>query len=230
MEMPTLEEYLLQNNYLSPEQLKFIQIEQKEKDLTLEEILLNSGLVSEVKLLEYRALKWRIPFHNLEGISPDPEIVTLIPEDIVQAKAVLPLKKENNNLILAMADPLNVMIIDEIQNLCKLQIKPILSPKGAILKKLSEYREHYRSSMVEKLLNSIGDQGLMLSQKIGLSIENIEQVAEQSTTIKTVNLIILQALQKRASDIHLELSKRFLHIRYRIDGVLHEMQVIPNHG
>jgi len=194
------------------------------------QILLNLGFVQEDALLATLSRLLRIPHVMLENLSPEPAVVLRLPEDFCLSRRVIATDLAGEILTVAMEDPHDFMVMDEIQSHTKLTAKPVLASRGSILRKLADYHDHYKAQMVESLLASVTDQGVTLTRRMGLDIDivSVQQVAnEESPIIRAVNLFLLRALQKRASDIHLEPSKKFLHVRYRIDGVLQEQQVLP---
>ena len=130
-------------------------------------------------------------------------------------------------LEIAMANPNDVVTIDQLEKSTGFKIKPYLASRGAISRKINEYADHFKSDMVKKLLRSISDDTYQLTKKLGFEIRGVEELAEQAPIVKAVNLIILGAFLKRASDIHLLPTREKLKCLYRVDGVLMEDQLFP---
>src|ERR1035437_8921399 len=130
-------------------------------------------------------------------------------------------------LDVAMANPNDVVTIDQLEKSTGLKIRPHLASRGAISRKINEYADHFKSDMVKKLLQSISDDTYQLTKKLGFEIRGIEELTEQAPIVKAVNLIILGAFLKRASDIHLLPTREKLKCLYRVDGLLMEDQMFP---
>jgi len=222
-----IEKTLLVRKLVSEEQLLIARREQEFRAGLTDEILVDLGFLKEEEALKVRAEQLNVNFMDASTVSPEPKLVTMLPEDFAQRNVVLPLTVENGVMNILMANPENFMIIEETQRLVRMTVKPLLGARGAIRKTLAEYHEYWREQMIQRLMTGVTDQGLQLTRKLGLEIESLDEVAEQAPAVKAVNLLILQALQRRVSDIHLEYTKANLNVRYRIDGILHEMQQIP---
>lgn len=226
----SLEEELVRAGLVSAEQAAHARRMAEETTEPFAQVLLNLGYVEEEPILKTLGALLRVPYVLLENKSPEPSVVMILPEEFCLARRVIALEHHGEALTVAAEDPHDLSLVDEIQNSTKLTAKFVVASRGAILRKLADYHDHYKAEMVERLLSSVTDQGITLTRRMGIDIDilSVQQVAaEESPIIRAVNLIILRALQRRASDIHLEPSKKFLHVRYRIDGVLHEQQVFP---
>jgi type IV pilus assembly protein PilB len=191
---------------------------------SLQSLLVNLGYVKEEDLLRVAAKDIGVPFVDVEALSPEPAVVLLIPEELGMERGVLALEKDGNRLLCAMEDPNDVVALDQLGRKTGLTVVPQLAPRGAILKKLSEYHDHYKIAVVEDLLRRVRDEGKELTQQFGLSIQNLDSINDQAPIIKAVNVIIIGALLKRSSDIHLVPDRQFLRVKYRVDGVLQEEQ------
>jgi type II secretory ATPase GspE/PulE/Tfp pilus assembly ATPase PilB-like protein len=222
-----IEKALLERKLVSEEQMLIARREQEFRAGLTDEILVDLGYLKEDEALKVRAEQLNVGFMDASTVSPDPKLVTMLPEDFAQRNVVMPLSVENGVMNIVMANPENFMAVEETQRLVRMTVKPVLGARGAIRKTLAEYHEYWREQMIQRLMTGVADQGLQLTRKLGLEIESLDEVAEQAPAMKAVNLLILQALQRRASDIHLEYSKSHMNVRYRVDGILHEMQQIP---
>jgi type IV pilus assembly protein PilB len=180
--------------------------------------------LSEAEILERRSKELQIPIVDLDNLSPDPAVVTLLPEELALDRGFIPLEKKDSSLLVAMQNPNDLEALERMGRLAGMEIRPLLASRGAIIRKLSEYHDHYKIRVVERLLASVQDQGIQLTRTLGMDIQNLDQVSEQAPVVKTVNLFLLGALLKRASDIHLVPDRKALHVKYRIDGILQESQ------
>jgi type IV pilus assembly protein PilB len=166
---------------------------------------------------------------NLARINILPEIVELVPRDIAHNHKVVPVSRLENKIFLAMADPLNVLAIDDVRRVTKLDIAPMIASEKAIVEKLNALDASKSGSMediiqdAEKQREAEADADTLEAVKESAEDMNLDQLAassEEAPVIKLANLIILQAIKDRASDIHLEPFEKVMRLRYRIDGVL----------
>ena len=166
---------------------------------------------------------------NLARINILPEVVELIPRDMAHTHKVVPISRLENKLFLAMADPLNVLAIDDVRRITKLDIAPLISSEKAITEKLNALDAAKSGSMedliqdAEKKRDAEADGETIESVREAIEEVNLDQLAassEEAPVIKLANLIVLQAIKDRASDIHLEPFEKVMRLRYRIDGVL----------
>jgi type IV pilus assembly protein PilB len=166
---------------------------------------------------------------NLARISLQPEVVELIPRDTAHNHKVVAVSRLDNKLYLAMADPLNVLAIDDVRRITKLEIAPLIASEKAITEKLNALDSAKSGSMediiqdAEKKRDAETDDATLEAVKESIEEMNLDQLAassEEAPVIKLANLIILQAIKDRASDVHLEPFEKAMRLRYRIDGVL----------
>ena len=222
--LTSLEKYLLDIGAVDRALIRRIQSQAVERGVFVEEELLESGLVEEEAILKFLSAKQNIPYVILEELEPNPEVVTLLEQDFCEKHDIFPLKLDGNYLHLAMADPKDIGLRDQVRNLTGLSVKAYLTSRGAIRKKIFEYRPYYRKKIIDSLLSSVGkDQGIPLTRKLGIEIEDLRKLPEQTEVIRLVNLLILQALQVHASDIHLVPGEDAMHVKYRVDGILQEI-------
>jgi len=226
VEKKGLEVLLKEAGLINDTQISTALEEQEKKNKPLEDVLVDLGYLPEEKVVEYLSKELGVPYRSLDGISIDPDLITEVPEDVARKHVILPIEKKEGEITLAMRDPFNFFIIDEVQSLTGCKIKPVLCSRAAILKKLNEYRDHYKVLSIEKLLKEVESKPEAVS--IGKEgIESLDQVAQQAPIIKIVNLMILQAMQRRASDIHIQPEEKEVLVRYRIDGILQEAKILP---
>jgi len=167
---------------------------------------------------------------NLARINLQPEVVELVPRDMTHNHKVIPVSRLENKLFLAMADPLNVLAIDDVRRITKLEIAPLIASEKAITEKLNALDAAKSGSMEDIIQDAekkrdaeAGDADTLEAVKESVEEMNLDQLAassEEAPVIKLANLIILQAIKDRASDIHLEPFEKVMRLRYRIDGVL----------
>jgi type II secretory ATPase GspE/PulE/Tfp pilus assembly ATPase PilB-like protein len=181
----------------------------------------------EEPVLRAEAETINMPYVSLPEKNPEPEVVTLIAQDICMSRDLIVFGVTGDGLDIAMANPTDVITIDQLEKSTGRKVRPYLASRGAISRKINEYADHFKSSMVKKLLQSISDDTFQLTKKLGFEIRGVEELAEQAPIVKAVNLIILGAFLKRASDIHLLPTREKLKVLYRVDGILLEDQTFP---
>ncbi len=166
---------------------------------------------------------------NLARINILPDVVELVPRDMTHNHKVIPVSRLENKLFLAMADPLNVLAIDDVRRITKLEIAPLIASEKAITEKLNALDASKSGSMediiqdAEKKRDAEAEADTLEAVKESIEEMNLDQLAassEEAPVIKLANLIILQAIKDRASDIHLEPFEKVMRLRYRVDGVL----------
>lgn len=224
---------LLKSEHLKPEQLENALKIQKEKDIPLRRVLIEEGFISEEELLSLLSEQLYIPILHLPKYKFDPEITQLIPEHVARQYALIPLSRMGDNITVAIADPLNIFALDDLKTLTGCNIDTVLSPQDEILRAIdAQYRPRSKDikqiideSYLARLDSEAKDVELVRQDEIELSSAIKE--SERPPIVKLVDLMLAEALKKRASDIHIEPEEDCLRIRYRIDGLLYDAFKIP---
>ncbi len=173
---------------------------------------------------------------NLARLMVLPEVAELLPREVAHNYKVVPISRLENKLFLAMADPLNVLAIDDVKRITKLEIMPLIAPEKAIIDKLNAI-DAAKSGSMEDIINDAqkaaddeSDADNLEVAKEAAEEVNLDQLAassEEAPVIKLANLILVQAIKDRASDIHIEPFEKMVRLRYRIDGSLIDMTPPP---
>ena len=226
---PRLLELLVKEKLLTVEQAQKATAEQRRTSERLGTVLKRLGFLSDEDILDFLSRKYGIPVINLQRVEVTEEIVKLVKKEIVQKYQVFPVRKVGNTLTLALSDPTVVLAIDDVQFATGLHVIPVLASDAAIKEAIDKHYVDSAARMDEILRTEqqVGAEALELvdkSQK--LDITEIEQAGE-APVIRFVNLILADAIRKRASDIHLEPYEKVFRVRYRIDGVLHDVMAPP---
>ncbi len=213
-----LGEILVSNQIINEEQLQQALELQKENGKSLGRILVELGMVSESALTSILAQQIGLKYVDLGNFSIDLSAASLVEADVARRNLLIPIAYNESKLIVAMADPTNIFALDDIRILTGLQIEPVVSTKEDILDAINRYVRSDRDLEFD-----------MEQDTIQAPAETAgEQEAEDSAPIvKYVNLLITEAVADRASDIHIEPMESDVRIRYRIDGVLHEIRRSP---
>lgn len=213
---------LLQNGYVTEEQLQEALEIQTENGARLGDILLEKEYVTEDVILSALSAQLDISFVELEDYVIDPEVVHSIPDKVARKYFVIPIARDEMGITLAMNDPTNVQAIDDIQLMTNATVFPVIARRGEIGKLLDEY--YVSEDSVENLLEDLEEGDIQIIKDEADLTSSSGGLEDDAPVIKLVNLVILEALRNRASDVHLEPFEDHFYIRQRIDGVL---QLLP---
>jgi type IV pilus assembly protein PilB len=211
---------LLERGLVTEEQLETALEEQRQSRRSLGRVLIDGGIVSEGDLVSTLAARIGLEFVDLGDYSIDPSAVGLISDSLARRFQAVPIGWEENRLVVAMADPSNVVAIDDIRTITGAEVRTVVATRGAILEVVEKYqRMEGNAEDVSALASSEAENDDDLSR--------VKEVTEDAPIVKLVNLLISQAVADRASDIHIEPTEVDVRVRYRIDGVLHEVMRSP---
>jgi len=224
-----LGELLVKENVITPIQLKNALDAQRGSGARLGHELARLGYIEENELTSFLSKQYGVPSVNLESIEIPTEVLKLVTRDVVTRHQVIPINKTGNTLMVAMADPSNVYAIDDIKFGTNLSIDVVVASEQAI----SEAIEKYYSSEVsfdEVMMDfDMDEEDVDFSEEYeeDINVLDLEKSAGEAPVVKLVNLILVDAIRKNASDIHVEPYEKQLRIRYRIDGILYEVMKPP---
>ena len=221
---------LVEDSLLSPKQVEELLEQQKKEGTRLLKLLLEKSYVSEQDMAISMGRVLNVPPINLPRITVPLEVADLLPREVAQSYKVVPVSRLENKLFLAMADPLNVLAIDDVRRITKLEVAPMIASEKAIIDKLNTI-DAARSGSMEDIIKDAAKQAEKKeddTENIEVSKEAVEEVnldqlaasSEEAPVIKLANLILVQAVKDRASDVHLEPFEKTVRLRYRIDGTL----------
>ncbi|MZH03406.1 MAG: type II secretion system protein GspE [Nitrospinae bacterium] len=217
-----LGDVLVQAGAITDEQLMQSLSEQKKKNIPLGEAMVQLGFITEEKLLNSLANQLKIPYLDMQGIKISQEAIRKVPEAIARKHRIIPVSIENGSLKLAMADPLNIFAVDEVTIQSGMDVTTVLAAESDIEKAIQE--EYGVAASIKAAVKSLGAQEQKKEEAKQVVTGGTEQAANLDTTeapvAKLVQMILKQALDDGASDIHIEPTEDALNIRYRIDGVL----------
>ncbi len=221
---------LVEDGLLSAKQIDELLEQQKKEGARLIKLILDKAYVSEQDLAVSMGRVLNVPPVNLARINIQPEVLELLPHDTLHNHKVIPVSRLENKLFLAMADPLNVLALDDVRRITKLEITPLIASEKGLLEKLNALDSAKASSMEDIIQDAEKQQQLsdedastVEAVKEGKEDVNLDQLAassEEAPVIKLANLIVLQAIKDRASDVHIEPFEKTVRLRYRVDGVL----------
>ena len=223
-----LGDLLVQKGIITEEQLSEALKQQKEKKLMLGEMIVSMGFASQSQINDVLCEHLNIDFVDMREEEPDPQVLSLLDESIMRKYTLVPLRHDNNNagaLQVAMADPMNILAMDDINIITGMQVVPILANAqdiNAFLDKV--FGQQQAQNIVELYKREQGDNNKEAEKENNARREEIEN----APIVVLINNIIEQAVRQRASDIHIEPMEKTVRVRYRIDGNLKEIMKYDN--
>lgn len=226
-----LQEILIRDKHISPEDLEQALKEQKKSGGELSKILVKLGLIGEDTLAQVLSEGLGLPPINISRLTIDPEVVQIIPKAIARKYQIMPVSLMGDHLTLAMADPLNIFIIDNVKALTGYTINPIIGRPNDMAKTIERY---YRGAEAvadptetfEEIIKDIQDAGdieLIKDAQSGKGQGAVEELTDEAPIIKLTDTIIQQAVLSHASDVFIEPMEKTMRVRYRIDGIIREI-------
>jgi len=217
---------LIEQGLITPQQLEeALEMQGTGNKKRIGEILIELGTISREQLFEVLQYVYETEYIDLSNYVIDPEVISLIPEKFALQYKLIPLSINDNELVVAMANPLDVYAIDFVRGHTKIKkIKTMLAAEDDILSTINSYYElgEYKD-IVEKLGTEV-----VFKEEEDEDLQKLEAISKEAPIIQLVNMLIVQGVKDRASDIHIEPNERGLLIRFRIDGMLHDNRILPN--
>jgi len=220
-----LGELLVNEGLLTPEKLAEALLEQERSGDRLGRVVGRAFNIAEEEIIQVLSRQLGIRVVDLSAVLIDPQILRLVPERLARLHQAVPVYSENGELVVAMADPLNVLGIDDIARASGRIVQPAVAKEADIAMALDQYQGGGGS--VQEVLRTINIDKLGFIPEEGGSRERLERVAAEAPVVRLVNTILVQAVADRASDIHLIPEDATLELRLRIDGVLHSVAAFP---
>jgi type IV pilus assembly protein PilB len=218
--MPTLTEILILHGSLPIEYLDTVMTNDP-ADEGAARALVDSGVISSMQLAKARAAHANLPFVDLLDYPVDRAAVALVSAAVCRRHEVLPIAVSMNRLVLAMVNPGNVFALDDVIEASHMRINPVVVERADL--KAAVERYHRADDELSNLTTTLQEEQAPEENAFGAS----DSLDDDAPIVRFVNLLVSQAIQDKASDIHIEPAEHSLGVRYRIDGVLHEMQRAP---
>ncbi|MBP9855408.1 MAG: Flp pilus assembly complex ATPase component TadA [Candidatus Omnitrophica bacterium] len=220
---------LIDTKKIKKEDIEDAMVHQKRRGITLEKAIIEKGFIKEKELLVLLVRELNIPFINLSKYRFDPALKEVIPERIARQYQIIPLSLLEETLTIAVSDPLNVFIVDDLKNITSKEIEIVMSTNDEILKVIDNFYGAKAETTVTDISKDIIVEDFEIISENGED-ENLDSSldeSEKAPIIRMVNLIVREAIKQRASDIHMEPKMNCMKVRYRIDGILNEILDIP---
>ncbi len=211
---------LIAGGLLSPQQVADAIAERKRSGQTLSRVLIDSELVTETDLVATLARHLGLEFVDLTDYTVDPTAVGLLSEALARRHTVVPVGWSGSRLVVAMADPSNVFALDDIRSVTGVEVQTVVATAASIVETLNRF--HRLDSDAQNITAEASS-----AFEADEDLAKVREVLDDAPIVKLVNLLITQAIADRASDIHIEPENHDVRVRYRIDGVLHEVMRSP---
>ena len=227
-----LGDLLVADGLLTAEQLRKALAEQKGSPEKIGSVLVRLNFVNEDQLIGFLSRQYGVPSITLAQLDIESDVLKLVPAPIARKYEVIPVRKMGNSLALAMADPTNVFALDDISFMTNLQVLPLVASQTAIKKAIDrnyESKTEAISSVLSDMQTDLGNVEVVGDGEEGAQVDvfELKESADEAPVVKLVNMVLVDAIQKGASDIHFESYEKIFRIRFRMDGVLHEMLAPP---
>ena len=218
---------LIEQGLITSKQLKeALEMQKNGNKKRLGEIFVETGAITKEELYEVLQFVYETEYVDLSNYVIDPEVISLIPEKIALQFKLIPISQNDNELTIAMANPLDVYAIDFVRDHTKIKkIKSLLAPEEDILNTINSY---YELGEYDDIIEKLGTEIVFKEEEEEEDSKRLEAISKEAPIIQLVNMLIVQGVKDRASDIHIEPNEKGLLVRFRIDGMLHDVRALPN--
>ena len=231
LDLDKLKKFLVDSKLVDPKNLELAEAAVKETGRRLDEVLLRRNLVSEEILAKAKAYVLGIPYIDLTNQKIDAEVLRIIPEQIAHNSNIVAFRQTGRELEVAMLDPNDLQTIDFIKKKADLNILPRLTSRRSLETVLRQYQR----SLEDEFNNIIKDESSAVLQVVGSAAKGgqeksdleLQRIAKELPVVKIVDTLIRHAILEGASDIHIEPEEKDVVVRYRIDGVLKDVMILP---
>ena len=227
-------ELLIDGGFITERQLQKAKDKVSSSNEPIQKILVSMGFVSEKDITEVIGQQMGVDFVDLDNMELDADMARSIPEHLAQRYKVIPVGQKGNRLTLAMVDPLNVIAIDDIRLITGFDIEPVIATEESIERTINRQFGVTDLAEVQETVKDISatDFGpVEVEEEVEeeIALDKLKEMVDEAPIVRVVNLIISQAISDGASDIHIEPEAKQVRVRYRVDGVLHDVMSPPKH-
>jgi type IV pilus assembly protein PilB len=217
---------LVREGLITKQQLDQALAEQRNSGERLGYALVKHGFVREIEITKMLARQYRVPAVDLSRFEVDPKLIKLVPAEVAVKHTVLPLKREGRTLTVAMVDPTNVQVLDDLKFITRFDIFPVIAGEYTLRNSIERYYEQ-TDAQLQSLLKDIEEEDLEIVEEEDEDDVGPVQVADDAPVVKLINGVLTDAVKRGASDVHIEPFEHELKVRYRIDGSLAEVMKPP---
>jgi len=222
-----LGELLVREKRISLDQLRKAQSTQRSDNVSLGYALARMGAISDQEITDFLSQQYRVQSIDLSEYEIDPEVAKLVSQEVCDRHKIVPVSRAGSSLIVAMADPSNLHAIDDIKFLTGYNVEPVVASEAAIHAAI-EHTYAAPEISYDDIMDGFDEDDIEVAGgEDDVSLTDLERATEDAPVIRLCNAILLNAIKKGASDIHVEPYEKSLRVRYRVDGVLHEEMKPP---
>lgn len=229
---------LVKEEVISLDQLKTAIEEQKQTGKRLGETLLRLGYINEYELVAFLSKQYRVPAINLDEFEITPDVLKLISRESAVKHGLVPINRSGSNLIVAMSDPSNIFAIDDLKFATGHNIEVVVASERAIRNAIEKYYGARKEGgakievedtgvSIDQIMGELQDFIVELGGEEEIEVNDLAKASEEAPVVKLVNHILIDAIGRNASDIHIEPYEKDYRVRYRIDGVLYDIMRPP---
>ena len=223
-----LGELLLREKLLTTDQLKSATEFEKKNKVPIGSALVTMGIITEEEMAQALSRQLGYPYIDLSQFEVYPDVIELIPVDIAKKNMIMPIHRIRSFLTMALVDPTDLDIIENVRFRTSLSIQPVIASESGIMEAINKYYGASDSLKVKEIIDEIeqaddGAVNVIEDEEEEYDIEELTRSTEEAPVITLVNTIFMDAIKKGASDVHFEPYERSFRVRYRIDGILHEV-------
>ena len=221
-----LGELLVRENVISVGQLKKAQEEQRRSGGRLGSSLVKLGMIEESELTSFLSKQYGVPAINLSEFEIDSEVINLVPRDVAEKHVLIPINRSGSTISVAMSDPSNIFAVDDIKFITGYNVEVMVASEDATKAAIERY--YSTGPSYEDVMEDFEEDEIEYGEEEeDQDVVDLERQSEEAPVVKLVNLILIDAIKKSASDIHIEPYEKEMRVRYRIDGVLYEVMKPP---
>jgi len=221
-----LGDLLVREGLITRDQLDQGLVEQKNTGMRLGYCLVKLGFVQELEITKALARQYKMPAVDLSRFEVDAKIIKLVPSDVAVRHMVLPLKREGRTLTVAVSDPTNHAVVDDLKFITRYDIFPVIAGEYTLRGAIERYYEQTDAQLQNLLKDIEGEEDLEVIEEQDEDLAPV-QVGDDAPVVKLINGILTDAVKRGASDIHIEPFEHEIRVRYRIDGALQEVMKPP---
>jgi type IV pilus assembly protein PilB len=221
-----LGELLVRESVISVGQLKKAQEEQRKSGGRLGSSLVKLGMIEESELTSFLSKQYGVPAINLSEFDIDAEVINLVPREVAEKHCLIPFNRAGSTVSVAMSDPSNIFAVDDIKFITGYNVEVMVAAEDAIRSSIERY--YSAGPSYEEVMDGFDEEEIEYGEdEEDMDVVDLEKSTEDAPVVKLVNLILIDAIKKNASDIHIEPYEKEFRVRYRIDGVLYEVMKPP---
>ncbi|MFN9810712.1 MAG: type IV-A pilus assembly ATPase PilB [Deltaproteobacteria bacterium] len=216
-------ELLVREKLISLQQLRTAQEESRKGNTSLGYQLARLGFISDQEITDFLSQQYRVQSVNLDEYEIEDDVRKLLSQELCERHRVIPVSRTGNSIIVAMADPSNLHAIDDIKFRTGYNVEPVVASEAQILRILEKAASQQPEVSYDQIMEGFDEGDIdFAGEDDDVNLGDLEKASEDAPVIRLCNAILLNAIKKRASDIHIEPYEKKLRVRYRIDGVLVE--------